>query len=126
MAGHLSKRRGVASRPSPRSLEVRHRIDSFATASLAAGLSTLVSWLFVFLVPGVSILAALGPILAVIFGYQARKRIKLSSHRVRGRALARAGLALGFAELGVYLLFFLLILFYLRSGALYCNGQCLP
>ena len=126
MDGHLSKRRGVAPRTSPPSLEVRHSIDRFATASLAAGLSTLVSWLFVFLVPGISILAALGPILALIFGYQARKRIKLSGHRVRGRALARAGIALGFAELGVYLLLFLFILYYLQTGALFCNGQCLP
>ena len=71
-------------------------------------------------------MAALGPILALIFGYQARKRIKWSGDRVRGRALARAGIALGFAELGVYLLFFLLILYYLISGALFCDGQCLP
>ena len=126
MDGRLSKRRGVAPRTSPPSLAVRHRIDRFATASLASGLSTLVSWLFVFLVPGVSILAALGPILALILGYQARKRIKRSGDRVRGRALARAGIALGFAELGVYLLFFLLILYYLKSGALFCHGQCRP
>ena len=81
---------------------------------------------FVFLVPGISILAALGPILALTFGYQARKRIKLSGRRIRGRALARAGIALGFAELGVYLLFFLFILHYLRMGALFCDGQSLP
>jgi len=104
----------------------RGEIERFAIASFVAALSQL-AWFLAYYVPTLAItIAALGPSLAVIFGLVGRRRINRSGGLLRGRALARTGMVLGFLELVFYLLAFLLIYFTLHSGHLFCDGQCLP
>ena len=103
------------------------RIDSLAKASFAAALSPL-AWLFVYYLPPVALVIALsGPVLALIFGYRARRRITLSDGLVRGRGLMRAALILGWIEVVLYTsaAAFLLYLFTFGVGDV-CQGQCLP
>ena len=94
------------------------RIDRFATASFVAALGPL-AWLLVYFLPPVAItLAILGAILAPIFGEVGKRRINRSAGRLRGRALARAGIALGVVELAIYVLGPLLLIYnFSRLGA---------
>lgn len=103
------------------------RIDPLAKASFVAALS-LFAWLFVYYLPPVAIAIALsGPVLALIFGYRARRRIILSDELVRGRGLVRAALILGWIEVVLYAsaAAFLLYLFTFGVGDV-CQGKCLP
>lgn len=103
------------------------RIDPLAKASFVAALSPF-AWLFVYYLPPVAIAIALsGPVLALIFGYRARRRINLSDELVRGRGLMRAALILGWIEVVLYALAaaFLLYLFTFGVGDV-CQGKCLP
>lgn len=101
-------------------------IERFAIASFVAALGQL-AWFLAYFVPTLAItIAPLGPSLAVIFGLVGRRRINRSGGRLRGRALARIGMVLGFLELVFYLLALLLLHFTLHSGHLFCDGQCLP
>jgi hypothetical protein len=103
------------------------RIDPLAKASLGAALCPF-AWLFVYYLPPIAIAIALsGPVLALVFGYRARRRINLSDELVRGRGLLRAALILGWIEVGIYALAaaFLLYLFTFGLGD-FCQGKCLP
>jgi 4-hydroxybenzoate polyprenyltransferase len=103
------------------------RIDPLAKASFAAALCPI-AWLFVYYQPPVAIAIALsGPVLALIFGYRARRRITMSEELVRGRGLIRAALILGWIEVVLYAsaAAFLLYLFTFGVGDA-CQGQCLP
>lgn len=103
------------------------RIDPLAKASFAAALSPF-AWLFVYFLPPVAIAIALsGPVLALILGYRARRRITMSEERLRGRGLTRAALILGWIEVVLYAsaAAFLLYLFMFGVGDV-CQGQCLP
>jgi ABC-type sugar transport system permease subunit len=103
------------------------RIDPLAKASFAAALSPF-AWLFVYYLPPVAIAVALsGPVLALIFGYRARRSINVSNKLVRGRGLMRAALILGWIEVVLYALaaVFLLYLFTFGIGDV-CQGKCLP
>jgi hypothetical protein len=103
------------------------KIDPLAIASFAAALSP-VAWLFVYYLPPVAIVVALsGPVLALIFGYRARRSINLSEKPVRGRGLMRVALILGWIEVVLYssAAAFLLYLFAFGVGDV-CQGQCLP
>jgi hypothetical protein len=103
------------------------RIDSFAKASFAAALSPF-AWLFVYYLPPVAVAIAMsGPFLALIFGYRARRRVNQSDDLLRGRALIRAALILGWIEVVLYALAgaFLVFLFTFGLGD-FCRGKCLP
>jgi hypothetical protein len=103
------------------------RIDPLAKASFAAALSPF-AWLFVYYLHAIAIAIALsGPVLALILGYRARRRITLSDELVRGRGLVRAALILGWIEVVVYALAaaFVLYLFTFGVGDV-CQGMCLP
>jgi|SRR4029453_18221581 hypothetical protein len=103
------------------------RIDPLAKASFAAALSPF-AWLFVYYLPPVAIAIALaGPVLALIFGYRASRRITLSDELVRGRGLVRAALILGWIEVVLYAsaAAFFLYLFTFGVGDV-CQGTCLP
>ena len=103
------------------------QIDPLAKASFAAALSPF-AWLFVYFLPPVAIAIALcGPVLALIFGYRARRRITMSEEMVRGHGLMRAALILGWIEVVLYAAAaaFLLYPFMFGVGDA-CQGQCLP
>jgi hypothetical protein len=103
------------------------RIDPLAKASFAAALSPF-AWLFVYYLPPVTIaIAVSGPVLALIFGYRARRRITLSDELVRGGGLMRAALILGWIEVVLYAsaAAFVLYLFTFGVGDV-CQGKCLP
>ena len=102
------------------------RIDPLAKASFAAALSPF-AWLFVYYLPVAIAIALSGPVLALIFGYRARRRITMSDELVRGRGLTRAALILGWLEVVLYAsaAAFLLYLFMFGVGDV-CQGQCLP
>jgi ABC-type sugar transport system permease subunit len=95
-------------------------IASFALSPLA--------WSFVYFLPPVAIAVAVsGPVLALILGYQARRRIKLSQGGLRGRALLRAALILGWIEIALCVLAAAFVIFLLTFGVSdVCQGQCLP
>lgn len=103
------------------------RTDRLVIASFAAALSPL-AWSFVYFLPPVAIaVAVFGPFLALIVGYQARRRIKLSQGGLRGRALLRAALILGWIEIALYVLAAAFLLFLLTFGVGDpCQGKCLP
>jgi len=103
------------------------RTDRLAIASFAAALSPF-AWSFVYFLPPPAIAVAVsGPVLALILGYQARRRIKLSQGGLRGRALMRAALILGWIEIALYLLAAAFLLFLLTFGVGdLCQGKCLP
>jgi len=103
------------------------RIDRLAKASFAAALSPF-AWLFVYYLPPVAIaIVVSGPVLALIFGYRARRRITLSDELVRGGGLMRAALILGWIEVVLYAsaAAFVLYLFTFGVGDV-CQGKCLP
>jgi hypothetical protein len=103
------------------------RIDPLAKASFAAALSPF-AWLFVYYLPPVAIaIVVSGPVLALIFGYRARRRITLSDELVRGGGLMRAALILGWIEVVLYAsaAAFVLYLFTFGVGDV-CQGKCLP
>ena len=103
------------------------RIDPLAKASFAAALSPF-AWLFVYYLPPVAIaIVVSGPVLALIFGYRARRRITLSDELVRGGGLMRAALILGWIEVVLYAsaAAFVLYLFTFGVGVV-CQGKCLP
>jgi hypothetical protein len=101
--------------------------ERLVIASFAAALSPL-AWSFVYFLPPVAIAVAVsGPVLALILGYEARRRIKLSQGGLRGRALLRAALILGWIEIALYVLAAAFVIFLLTFGVSdVCQGQCLP
>jgi uncharacterized membrane protein len=103
------------------------RTDRLAIVSFAATLSPL-AWSFVYFLPPVAIaVAVFGPVLALILGYQARRRIKLSQGLLRNRALLRAALILGWIEIALYVLAAAFVMFLLTFGVGdVCQGKCLP
>jgi hypothetical protein len=103
------------------------RIDPLAKASFAAALSPF-AWLFVYYLPTIAIAIALsGPVLALIFGYRARRRINLSDELVPGRGLMRVGLILGWIEVVLYASAAAFLLYLLTFGVGdVCQGKCLP
>jgi 4-hydroxybenzoate polyprenyltransferase len=103
------------------------RIDPLAKASFAAALSPF-AWLFVYYLPPIAIVIALsGPVLALIFGYRARRRITISDELVRGRGLMRAALILGWIEVVLYASAAAFLPYLLTFGVGdVCQGKCLP
>jgi hypothetical protein len=63
------------------------------------------------LVLGILCLYGIGSILALIFGFIARKEIDASGGSQSGRGMATAGIVLGFIGIGIMLLLIALILF---------------
>lgn len=69
-----------------------------AVASLVAG---IVSWFFCPLIAA---------ILAIIFGYMAKRNIRESNGALQGEGFATAGIILGFVNLAVFLLVVIIII----------------
>jgi hypothetical protein len=103
------------------------RTERLAITSFAAALSPL-AWVFVYFLPPVAIAVAVsGPVFALILGYQARRRIRLSQGGLRGRALLRAALILGWIEIALYVVAAAFVMFLLTFGVSdVCQGNCLP
>ena len=85
------------------------RIDRGAAASLVAACSALIvalpagSGKFGLVVPAITA-SALATILALVLGSRAKARIERSRGFLRGRALATAGIVLGWIEVAAWIL----------------------
>ncbi|MBM3659052.1 MAG: DUF4190 domain-containing protein [Actinobacteria bacterium] len=55
-------------------------------------------------------LALIGPILALVFGYKARRQIDESNGMQTGRGMATAGIVLGWVWIGLFVAYILLII----------------
>ena len=75
------------------------------------------------LVLGIVWIYGIGAILALVFGYQAKRQIDASNGREGGRGLAIAGIVLGWVGIGVVLLFLLFGLAFF-SGASHATPVC--
>lgn len=86
------------------------RIDRGAAASLVAACSALIVALpagsgeFGLVVPAITA-SALATVLALVLGSRAKARIERSRGFLRGRALATAGIVLGWIEVAAWILF---------------------
>jgi hypothetical protein len=83
------------------------RIDRGAAASLVAACSALIVALpagsFGLVVPAITA-SALATVLALVLGSRAKARIERSRGFLRGRALATAGIVLGWIEVAAWIL----------------------
>jgi len=70
------------------------------------------------MVLGIVCIYGIGSILALVFGYMARKQIDESHGREGGRRMAVAGIALGWVGVGFIALFFVILI----SAASHSNG----